>query len=109
MSKFVVFCTTPSAKVARKIAKRLLEKNLIACVNIVSNLSSIYKWKNEICIDKEALMIIKTSKKRLKKLEDEIIKFHPYDTPEIIALKIKFGNAKYLKWIKNTTKGNKCS
>lgn len=108
MSEFVAFCTTPDKKTAKKIAKKLVRKNLAACVNIISNISSIYKWQGEICDDFEALMMIKTSKKKLKKLENKIINLHPYKTPEIIAFKIKFGNDSYLKWIKNTLKGKKC-
>lgn len=99
----VVFITTPSKEVARRIAKMLLEKKLAACVNIVPSINSIYMWKGEICDDEEVLLIVKSS---ADKFEGDFVPNvqaeHPYDLPEIIALPIVDGSKSYLEWIQKT-------
>ncbi|MFN7141797.1 MAG: divalent-cation tolerance protein CutA [Limisphaerales bacterium] len=95
----VVLVTAPNATVARKIAKSALEKELIACANLVPRIESLYRWEGKIEKSNEVLMIIKTHRDKLKDLEQDVLKNHPYDTPEFVVLKIAAGNKRYLKWL----------
>ncbi|AII14962.1 putative CutA1 divalent ion tolerance protein [Campylobacter iguaniorum] len=101
----IVLNTAPDKKTAKKIAKKLVNSRAAACVNILPNLTSIYAWNGKIRSDKEVLMIAKGRYKKIKKM---ILKFHPYELPEIIALKPKKIEKTYKKWIKQNTKGKKC-
>ena len=88
---------------ASEIAGILVKNRLAACVNIVPQIQSIYRWKGEICNDTERLMIIKTQKHLFGKLEDVIRKMHPYEIPEIISFDILQGYPEYLRWIDDST------
>lgn len=101
----IALTTTPNKKVAKKIAKKLVKSRFVACINIVPNLTSIYAWNNKIKSNKEVLMI---AKGRYKKIKKTILKFHPYEVPEIIAIKPKKIEKTYKQWIKQNTKGKKC-
>ena len=102
LEKFlVVFITAPISK-AKEIAKNLLEKKLVACVNTV-NVESMYWWSGKIELDKEALLIIKTREKCFDKIKEVIKEIHPYEVPELIALEVSKGLTEYLKWIEEVT------
>ena len=102
MKYIIVFVTAPNNKV-KKIIDQLLTKKLVACINVIKNVSSYYWWENKICTDKESLLIIKTKKVLFKKLLNEIKKVHPYKVPEIISIKMSEGNKEYLNWIDSVT------
>ena len=95
----VVLCTCPSNKEAQKLAQTLVEEALCACVNIVGNVQSIYRWEEKICNDQEYLLVIKTSASSFNKLKSRMAELHSYDCPEIISLPIDDGHAPYLEWI----------
>ncbi len=96
----MVLVTCGSAKEARRIARALVEKRLAACGNILeAPVRSIYRWKGKVETAKEYLLLIKTSRRRFKALQDEVKRLHSYDVPEIIALPIASGSPEYLKWI----------
>jgi len=96
---FVIFTTCPNKKCAEKISTILVKKKLVACVNIISNVKSIYWWEEKIEKSSEVLLIMKTKEKLFSSIKEEILKNHPYKIPEIICLKIEKGNEKYLNWI----------
>ena len=95
----VVLVTAPRLKVARQIVKTLLGKRLIACANLLPKIESHYWWRGRIESGAEVLLLLKTTRTKLKALEKAILADHPYDTPEIIALTINSGNARYLRWL----------
>ena len=99
----VVFMTTKNVTEAEKIAGELVKDGLAACVNIVNKIRSIYKWQGEICRDTEALCIIKTVGENFEVVKDKIKSLHSYTVPEVIALPIEMGSAKYLKWLVKET------
>lgn len=104
MSEYrIVLCTIDSIENAKMLAHKLVKEKLAACVNIVSSVTSVYEWKNEICEDDEYLLIIKTKSVLYEKLEAKIKELHPYDIPEIVSLKIDEGSKPYLDWIENNT------
>ena len=95
----LVLCTCPPGRTAEHLAQSLVEGRLAACVNITSPVTSIYRWKNNIEKDEEALLVIKTSAAGWPALEQAILELHPYELPEIIALPLSGGNERYLNWV----------
>lgn len=102
-SLLVVLVTAPDIGVARKIAKAAVGARLAACANIVPGIESHYWWQGKLDTGAEVLIIFKTTTGALPKLEKIVLENHPYDTPEIISLPIKSGNARYLKWLISST------
>ena len=100
----VVLMTTKDITEAEKIAAELVKDGLAACVNIVNKVRSIYKWQGEVCHETEALCLIKTVRGNFEPLKDKIKSMHSYTVPEVIALPIELGSAKYLKWLVKETK-----
>jgi periplasmic divalent cation tolerance protein len=104
MNKYsVVLSTVPDVKTGQRIARKLVEQRLAACVTISDLRESIYWWEGNIEQEQEHLLIIKTKKSLYSKLEGEILNLHPYDVPEIIALPVAAGNVKYLEWLSSET------
>jgi periplasmic divalent cation tolerance protein len=98
--KRVVLVTCGSEEEASRIARRLVEARLAACVNILeSPVLSIYRWKGRIEKATEHLLLIKTRRSRLKALEAAVKRLHSYETPECIALPISEGSRGYLAWL----------
>ncbi len=102
-NEIVVYVTAPNEDEAAGIARALVEAKLAACVNIISNIRSIYRWQGNLEDDSEVLMIIKTRKELFDSLKTEVKKLHSYEVPEIIALPISLGSEDYLKWIREST------
>ena len=98
--KFVVLVTCSTAAEARRIARAVVDARLAACVNILPGaLESIYRWKGKVESARERLLLIKTSRKRLAKLQATVERLHSYDIPEFIALPIAAGSPPYLAWL----------
>jgi periplasmic divalent cation tolerance protein len=99
-AKFVLaLVTAPNLKTARSVANSVLSARLAACVNLVPKIESHYWWQGKIDRGAEVLMLIKTTRDCLARLEKEIIARHPYDTPEFIVLTVAGGNKRYLDWL----------
>ena len=99
----ITFVTCQSKKEADSIALSLLNKRLIACANIISNVHSAFWWNGKIDKAKEVLLIIKTRRNNFKKIEKEVKRLHSYAVPEIIAVPIITGSKEYLRWIEKET------
>ncbi len=104
MSHMIFFSTVPNLEEGKKIARILVEQKIVACVNIVPNIISIYEWKGKIEEDNELFLIIKTKKENTEKLIKVINQYHSYEVPECIGLEIKAGSNKYLGWMDNIIK-----
>ncbi|MFH1653196.1 MAG: divalent-cation tolerance protein CutA [Pseudomonadota bacterium] len=104
MSKhIIVFSTIDGEKKAKKLASKLVKRRLVACVNIVPKIRSIYEWDGEIHDENESLMIMKTKSDLFDELKEFITKNHGYEVPEIISIDIKDGLQTYLDWIDGVT------
>ena len=101
--EFGVVFVTCSEKEAKTIAQTVVSNKLAACVNILSQVTSIYTWKGKVEEDQECLLIIKTRKDLFTQLMEKIKSVHSYDVPEIIYLPILDGNPAYLNWIEEST------
>jgi periplasmic divalent cation tolerance protein len=95
----VVLCTVPSPDVAEQLARSLLEEKLVACVNVLPGVRSIYRWQGAIEEASELLLLMKTARDRYDALEERIRALHPYDLPEVLALDVADGSAAYLGWV----------
>lgn len=95
----IVLSTFPSEEQARQIGAVLVERQAAACVNLISGLTSIYRWKGKLQQDTEVLAIIKTTRDALVRLEELIDELHPYEVPEFIALPVENGSLSYLNWL----------
>ena len=104
MDEIVVFVTTSSDEEATALGKLLVERRLVACINIHPKIKSMFQWEGKITEEEECLMILKTRKSLFKDLEQTIIVNHSYDVPEIIALPIVVGSQPYMSWIHDMTK-----
>jgi periplasmic divalent cation tolerance protein len=101
----LVLVTCPTLPEARKISRSLLQKHLAACVNIHSApVESIYRWKGKIETAREHLLLIKTTTRRLKSLERELLRLHSYETPEFLVLPVSSGSKPYLRWFSDACK-----
>ncbi len=99
----LIYCTCPSAEAGQKITDALIGKRLAACVNLIPGLRSTYRWKGEICRDDEVLLLIKTRSAQFERLKAAILKLHPYELPEVIAVPVMAGHTPYLDWIRDNT------
>jgi periplasmic divalent cation tolerance protein len=96
---FVVLVTAPDADQAAQLGRALVEQKLVACANVVPAVRSIYRWEGRIEDSTEALLVLKTPRFRMKELVDRVTELHPYDVPEVIALPVEEGHARYLDWV----------
>ena len=98
----VIFCTIPAIE-SEAMARALVERRLVACVNVVP-VHSYYQWKGEFCSEPEHLLIAKTKRSMAEATIAAIKCLHSYDLPEIIAVPIVSGYAPYLAWVHAETK-----
>ena len=94
------YITALNTKEAKRISKKLLDKKLIACANVISNVNSYFVWKNKVQNSKEIIICGKTTSKNQKTIIHEVKKIHSYSVPCVIFFDIKDGNKDFLKWIK---------
>ena len=95
----VVLVTAGGEEEAQRIAGRLLDSRLAACVNIVNGVQSLFLWQGKQEMELESLLIIKSNGRLLSRIVEVVKKIHSYDVPEVIALPVTGGNEDYLKWI----------
>jgi periplasmic divalent cation tolerance protein len=95
----LLLVTVPSAEKAAEMARQLVSERLAACGNVLSGLQSIYRWEGKVQEDKEALLLLKTTRARFEALRDRVLALHPYEVPEVLALPVVLGSERYLRWI----------
>ena len=101
MSVNFIYMTASSKAEAQKIGKALVDSRLAACVNILDNMQSIYRWEEKIQEDSEVVLIAKTTETRVPRLIDKVKSLHSYDCPCIVSLPILDGYPPFLDWIKS--------
>ncbi len=99
----IVYSTIDTIQDARRIAHTLVEEQLVACVNIIPKIESIYTWKGKIENEEEYLIIAKTVDQNVKKTIQRIKTLHTYELPDIIVLPIIGGLKDYLDYIATET------
>lgn len=94
--------TTGSREEAERIAEALVHRRLAACVTLVPEVASVYWWEGRVVRDREALLLVKTSRAKWPALMAAVREWHSYQVPEIIALPIVEGSASYLQWLEHS-------
>lgn len=94
----VVLCNC-SPDEAPTLARRLVEEQLAACVNIIPGVRSFYRWEGQLCDDAEVTLLIKTTLERFEKLSKKLAKYHSYDVPEIIGIDAADVSRAYSEWV----------
>ena len=97
--KRLVLTTCGSFEEARSIAHALVERQVAACVNIVSQIESIYRWEGKVETATEWLLVIKTTANAFERLRQALSELHSYELPECVEIAIEDGSAAYLEWI----------
>jgi periplasmic divalent cation tolerance protein len=98
----VVLMTAANGEEAARLADMLVGAHLAACVQILPEMESVYRWKGKVERQAEVLLIAKTSRAKFDEFEREVRALHSYETPEIVALPITAGSAPYLEWLTAT-------
>ena len=99
----VVYSTIDNIQDARRIANTLVEEQIVACVNIIPKIESIYRWKGKIENEEEVVLIAKTADQNVKKTIHRIKELHSYELPDIIVLPVIGGLKDYLDYVTNET------
>jgi periplasmic divalent cation tolerance protein len=105
-SYLLVLTTLGARDDAHKLAATLVEERLAACVNILPEMDSTYRWKGAVESERERQFIIKTTSDRLAALQARLHELHPYELPEFVVLPIGSGSERYLNWIGESTSKN---
>ena len=98
----VILSTVSSHQEGDKIATKLVNEHIAACVNIIPKIFSIYRWQGQVHKDEELLLIIKTNQQKEAQVYDIIKDMHNYDTPELITFDMKNIDDKYANWLNST-------
>ena len=98
--EMLVLVTAPEVEVARRLARLALEARLVACANLLPQIESHYWWQGKLESTAETLILFKTTRARLKPLEQLVLANHPYDTAEFVTLPFAGGSGRYLDWIR---------
>ena len=98
----VVFMTAPTLEEARMLAEKLVETQLAACVQILPEMESVYRWQGKVERQPEHLLLAKTTADRFAELEREVRALHSYDTPEIVSFPLTDGSSDYLQWLQES-------
>jgi periplasmic divalent cation tolerance protein len=104
-SVVIVLTTWPASSDASAFASTLLDERLAACVNVLAEMQSTYRWKGAVEVDAERQILIKTTESRLAELEVRIRELHPYEIPEFLVLKVERGSGAYLGWVDSAVAG----
>jgi len=101
----VVWTTVGRTANCREMASTLVNERLAACVNVLAEMESIYRWKGQVESDYERQLVMKTTAERVPALRDRVLELHDYEVPEFIVTPIVGGSEAYLDWIRQSTAG----
>jgi periplasmic divalent cation tolerance protein len=94
-----VLMTSANREEAGRLAEMLVDERLAACVQILPEMESVYRWQGKVEQQREVLLIAKTSAARFEELESKVRALHCYETPEIVAVPLIAGSPSYLAWL----------
>jgi periplasmic divalent cation tolerance protein len=100
-NKIVVFSTCGSAAEAESMARQLLEARLAACVSVIPQIQSYYRWNDKTEHSAECLLMIKTSRELFDQLRLKLESLHSYELPEVLAVPVVAGSPNYLTWLES--------
>ncbi len=103
MELILIITNFPDKKGATALAKKLIDEQLAACVNVLGECTSVYCWQDKTELACEIPVLIKTRKQHYARVEQTIKAMHPYELPEVISVPVSGGLPAYLQWIANAT------
>ncbi len=99
----LVYATFPSLESAESVGAKLLEQQLVACVNLLPGMVSLYRWQGRQQRDQEVVMIAKTRTSLAEVVTETIVEVHPYDVPAVVVVDLAGGSKPFLDWISSET------
>ena len=99
----VVLTTIGNTADRHTLASTLVAERLAACVNVLGEMESVYRWQGEIETDHERQLVIKTTADRVSQLQARLLELHPYEVPEFVVLPVVGGSETYLNWLREST------
>ncbi|MCG6156986.1 divalent-cation tolerance protein CutA [Rubinisphaera margarita] len=96
----LIYCTTSSVEEAKRIGRTLVEEHHAACVNILPQMQSIYRWQDDVEEGSEAVLIVKTTAVHAEATMSRMKELHSYDCPALLCLDIAAGDGDYLEWLR---------
>jgi periplasmic divalent cation tolerance protein len=106
MADYILALSTCPKENALDISKSLVESGKCACVNVIPGVRSVFRWKGNIEVDEECILVIKSEAALEEDIRNLLLSLHPYETPEFIVLKIESGSQPYLEWISTSISAN---
>lgn len=100
----LVYITTGDKAEAKKIGMALVESRLAACVNIIDQMSSLYRWEGRIQEDQEVILIAKTTENNVPELKNKVKAMHSHECPCIVCLPLTDGHEPFLQWVREQVK-----
>ena len=100
----VVLITVPEDQ-AHKMARTLVRERLAGSINVLPGTFSVYRWENELSEDTESLLLVKTTQERYPALEARVRQMHPYEVPELLALKVEHTLPQFAAWLEDSVQG----
>ncbi len=95
----LLFATAPDEEVAARVARTLVDERLIACANLVPQVRSVYRWQGQVHDEREAMVLLKTSRRQVEAVKARFGVLHPAEVPELIAVPVNDGLPAYLQWV----------
>ncbi|ORX76782.1 divalent ion tolerance protein [Basidiobolus meristosporus CBS 931.73] len=99
-----IFVTCPNEEIAKKLSRGLLTEKLVACINVIPKVTSMYWWDGEIEESTEVLLMMKTAADKVENVIQHVNENHPYDVPEVISIKIDDGSKEYMNWVTDSVR-----
>lgn len=99
----LIYVTASSQEEAARIGRTLVQERLVACVNIIPGMTSLYWWDGAIQEDQETVLIAKTRTEHVPAIVERVKAVHSYECPCVLALPIDDGNPGFLDWIRRET------
>lgn len=102
---YLLYVTVPDAESGARIGRRMVDRRLAACANLIPAIQSFYWWEGAVQEDREALLFLKTRRELVPKLMEAVAEEHPYEVPAISAVPLDRVHAPYLQWLFDETRG----
>ncbi|MCS6970214.1 MAG: divalent-cation tolerance protein CutA [Planctomycetota bacterium] len=99
MDVILLYSTAPDAETAERLGAALVDEGLAACINVIPDMRSVYRWQGAVERSAEAVLIVKTTRAAAAAASARLRALHPYEVPCILELPIAGGDAAYLAWL----------
>jgi periplasmic divalent cation tolerance protein len=99
----IIYCPIGRREEAMAIGRTLVDERLAGCINILTGMTSIYRWNDAVQEDSEVVLLVKTRTSLVPAVSDRIRQLHRYDCPAILSWELPGVNADFLQWLLDQT------